>query len=141
MTDDNIGKIKELNATVAQFQLDPSTFEQIVDKLGEGLVVVDSRGVIVLVNQQIELMFGYHRSMLLGQPIHTLLPEKAREAHAAHIRNFFRMPSTRPMNFARPLQGRHQNGDPVNVQISLAPVLDPRGIIAVAIVKSVPDAP
>jgi PAS domain S-box-containing protein len=137
---DVIEKIKELNAVVAQFQLDPSTYERIVDKLGEGLVVVDSRGIIVLVNEALQLMFGYDRSQLLGQPVHKLLPPELAGMHEQHIRTFFKRPSTRPMNFARPLQGRHQNGDPVTVQISLAPVMDPRGIVVVAIVKSVADA-
>jgi len=141
VSDETLQGIKQLNAVIAHFSLDPSTYERIVDKLGEGLVVVDSTGTIVLVNEQIELMFGYDRGQLLGQPIHDLLPVELRQTHDKYIRSFFRHPSTRPMNFAKPLQGRHSSGEPVTVQISLAPVMDrARGILVVAIVKSVADA-
>ena len=38
-------------------------------------------GDIVMVNRQTELLFGYERQVLVGQPVELLLPEALREAH------------------------------------------------------------
>ncbi len=46
----------------------PSTFwEKVIDTMGEGVVVVNSRGRIVSVNQSMEEITGYHRDELIGQ--------------------------------------------------------------------------
>jgi PAS domain S-box-containing protein len=45
------------------------------------MVIVNSRGEIVLVNAQTEDLFGYRREELLGQPGELRVPERCREAH------------------------------------------------------------
>jgi PAS domain-containing protein len=47
----------------------------ILEHLPDAKVVVDETGVIVLINAQTELMFGYHRSELVGQKVEILLAE------------------------------------------------------------------
>src|SRR6202042_1486162 len=41
-----------------------------------GMLLTDPTGSIVLVNAQIERLFGYLRSELLGQPMELLVPER-----------------------------------------------------------------
>src|SRR5689334_13088362 len=53
-----------------------------LDYTPDALVVVDSVGTIVLVNTQMETLFGYERDALIGQPIELLIPEHLRMAHA-----------------------------------------------------------
>src|SRR5690606_3127074 len=47
----------------------------------QGVVAVDERGRIVLVNVKTEEMFGYTREELLGRPLEILLPPRFRRAH------------------------------------------------------------
>jgi PAS domain S-box-containing protein len=117
--------------------VDPEMFAQIIDALPDGLLVVDDQGVIQLVNQQIEFLFGYPRSMLLGHPVHMLLPADLRAAHADHIQKFFAHPTVRPMNMALALAGQHRNGSTITVQVSLGPVVSVQGIWALALVRRV----
>ena len=42
-------------------------------------MIVDHSGTIVIVNHQTEILFGYGRDELVGQPIEILLPEHVRE--------------------------------------------------------------
>ena len=43
-----------------------------------GMIVSDSGGTILLINGEIERLFGYDRDELLGRPIDILLPERQR---------------------------------------------------------------
>jgi PAS domain S-box-containing protein len=47
----------------------------VAESLPAGVMVVGSDGNIVLVNQQIEQQFDYHRNELIGQPAEMLVPE------------------------------------------------------------------
>ncbi len=129
-------KLKELNEKLSErIVIEPAMFEQIVDSLPDGLLVINDEGLIQLCNKQIELLFGYPRASLIGQPIHMLLPETLREKHAHHITNYFSNPSVRPMREARTLAGLNRSGRTLNVQITLAPVVSSQGVLALAVVR------
>src|SRR5947207_12234896 len=56
-------------------------FRAAVESSPNGMVMVESGGQIVLVNREIERLFGYAREELLGQPIELLVPQ---QVHARH---------------------------------------------------------
>jgi PAS domain S-box-containing protein len=58
----------------------------ILESLPDAKVVVDDSGKIVLVNQQTEFMFGYHRSELIGQRVEMLLPDASTRSTPAIAR-------------------------------------------------------
>lgn len=51
----------------------------------DGIVLVNSVGVIVMVNAAMEAISGYCADELCGQPVHLFLPQAQRRAHSAHI--------------------------------------------------------
>jgi PAS domain S-box-containing protein len=129
--------LADLNRKIAGVEVDPSMFGQIIDSLPDGLIVINRRGMIHLVNVQIELTFGYHRSQLIGEPVHKLLDPSLGTVHAQHLQSFFRSPSARPMNLAKHLSGRHADGDRITVQISIGPLISEAGVFGLAIVRRV----
>ena len=44
------------------------------------MVIVDQRGIIVLVNSQTEKLFGFSRDELLGRTVEALIPVRYRES-------------------------------------------------------------
>jgi PAS domain-containing protein len=52
------------------------------DSSPSGMLLVDRRGQIVLVNAEIERLFGYQRDELVGKSIEILVPERYREESA-----------------------------------------------------------
>jgi len=137
---DTLKRLEEINKKLTdQVVVDPEMFAQITDALPDGLIVINDQGVIQFANQQIELLFGFPRSMLIGEPVHMLLDKTLSEKHAQHIGVYFTHPTVRPMNLAKVLPGRHRNGRTIPVQISLGPVISAQGVLALALVRRVAD--
>jgi PAS domain S-box-containing protein len=102
-------------------------------------VVVDRDGHIRLVNRQTELLFGYTRQDLLGQPIERLIPERLHAAHQRHRAEYDAAPHTRPMGTNLPLHGRRQDGSEFPVAVSLAPLVDGDETFVIASIRDATD--
>ena len=65
------------------------------------MILVDAEGRIQLINTETELLFGYPRDTLLGQPLNRLIPERFHSSHDKLRLDFNRVPQTRPMGGGR----------------------------------------
>ena len=92
-----------------------------------GMLVIDEAGTIVLVNAQIEALFGYRRNELLGKRLEMLVPERYR-AHQPDLRQMLSGdPKTRLMGADRELYGLRQDGSEVPIEIELNPLQTSEG--------------
>src|SRR2546421_1057027 len=107
----------------APTQITSTGLLQFLDISPDALITVDQAGTMVVVNRQTEVLFGYTRSDLVGQPLEMLLPQRFREAHIAHREHYFSAPLTRPMGAGLQLSGRRKDGTEFPVDISLRPLL------------------
>ncbi len=107
-------------------------FEHVVEAAPSAMLVVDGSGTIVFVNRQTEVLFGYLRDQLVGQPVGRLLPERLRTQHAEDVRRFFAAPSVRQMGAGRELFGQHADGSEVPVEIGLSPMQTAEGSVILA---------
>ena len=103
-----------------------------VESSPSGLLMVDGTGQIVLVNQEIERLFGYSREELLGKPIDILVPERFRGHHPNFRAGFVAHPSVRAMGAGRDLYGLRKDGSEVPVEIGLTPVATPEGLFVLS---------
>jgi PAS domain S-box-containing protein len=95
----------------------------LLDFSPDALILIDSVGTIVAVNEQAATLFGYARSDLSQKKLEVLLPERFRAAHVAHRKSYVSMPRPRPMGAGLDLVGRRKDGSEFPVDISLRPVL------------------
>ena len=84
---------------------DDERFRNVVEASPNAFVLVDTQGSIVMVNRQTELLFGYTRQELLGQPVELLLPEALRDAHRGLRQGYTEHPEPRRMGSNRELFG------------------------------------
>ena len=65
-----------VEATGTAGGLDPEVFRIAVEACPSGMLVSDAHGRIVLVNSEVERLFGYDRAELIGRSVESLLPGK-----------------------------------------------------------------
>lgn len=102
-----------------------SHFSLALEAAPTGMLLVDESGRILLMNAQIEKIFGYSREDLMGQPLERLVPMASRALHAGLRKGFFAEAGSRPMGARRDLHGLHREGREVPVEIALT-ALDAR---------------
>jgi PAS domain S-box-containing protein len=99
-----------------------------VESSPNGLLVVDATGTIQLVNREVERLFGYDRSELLGQPVEMLVPERYRGHHPGFRSGFTHSPQARAMGAGRDLYAVRKDGSEFPVEIGLTPVTTAEGL-------------
>jgi hypothetical protein len=112
-------------------------FRLTVELSPSGMLAVDSTGAILLVNREIERLFGCAREELVGQSIEVLVPERFRHGHPGHRATFFADPHARPMGAGRELFGLRKDGSEFPVEIGLNPIGTEYGLLVFASVVDV----
>ncbi|MCI0615763.1 PAS domain S-box protein, partial [bacterium] len=97
-------------------------FRNVLEMAPDGMMVVDSNGIIQLANAQCEELFGYTRSELIGKPVEILVPDHIRGHHPALRAEFHQSPKTRSMGTGRELSALRKDGSLFPVEIGLSPV-------------------
>ncbi len=97
-------------------------FEVLFDSVPNGVVVVDSDGLIALSNACMERTFGYGRGELIGQPVERVIPERFRWAHLRPRAPFAGAAQARGMEAGREFFGRRKDGTEFPVEIGLNPI-------------------
>jgi len=110
-------------------------FRMAVEASPSGILLVNHTGQIVLVNSQIEELFGYGREELIGHSVEKLVPERFAGEHPEHRAKFFAAPAAR--GAGRELFARRKDGSEFPVEIGLNPIQSPEGMLILAVVVDI----
>ncbi|MEO6307524.1 MAG: ATP-binding protein [Nitrospiraceae bacterium] len=116
---------QELSNSEQQFRL-------IVEAAPIGMLLVDERGTIVMVNASALHQFGYERDELLGKSVEMLIPGPSRSDHQQHRTGFIKAPEKRMMGGGRELSGLRKDGSEFAAEIGLTPIQTAKGMGVVA---------
>ena len=114
-------------------------FEQLLEFAPDAVVGVDELGVIVLVNRQVERVFGYGRDELIGEPVERLVPERFHTIHVSHRARYLADPRTRPMGTGLALLAVRKDGSEFPAEISLSSIEVESGALAIAAIRDITD--
>ena len=86
----------------------------------EGIIISDSKGIIIRANPSSERLFGYKTGELINQKIEILVPNRLARSHEKHRDGYHQNPHSRSMGRGLDLFGKKKNGDELPIEISLS---------------------
>lgn len=103
-------------------KVEEDRFRSAVQASPNAMIMVNTKGIIVLTNSQTESMFEYPDGGLIGLHLDNLIPRSVESSHQRNVENYLKSPSDRPMGQGRLLFARRCNGEEFRVEIGLTPI-------------------
>ncbi len=107
------------------------------ESAAEGIVQLDSDGLIRQMNRRALAIFGYTESEILGQPVEILVPPRLRERHLTHRASFFSAPRSRRMGAGMDIIGARKDGSEFAAEVSLSHIVHDEADHVIAFVSDV----
>ncbi|HUE98216.1 MAG TPA: PAS domain S-box protein [Anaerolineales bacterium] len=112
-------------------------FRGLLEAAPDGMVIVDKAGIIVMVNAQMENLFGYDRTEVVGRHVELLVPGRFKDVHPFHRTQYGKSPRLRPMGADLELYALRQDGTEFPVEISLSPMETDEDNLIIAAIRDI----
>ena len=109
----------------------------LIDSSPDGLLLVDTDGIIRVANPVAGKLFGKTQEEFVGSSIDELVPLEFRRSHPRRRADFATRPSSRPMGTGLQLFAQHSSGDMFPVEVSLSPCTLEGELFTIATVRDV----
>ena len=112
-------------------------YRGLMEAAPDGMVVVNERGEIVILNARAETQFGYRRDELLGQRVTNIIPEGFAERLIADGTRTAAEALAQQIGTGIELNGRRKDGSAFPIEIMLSPLESPEGILVTAAIRDI----
>jgi PAS domain S-box-containing protein len=112
-------------------------YRGLLEAAPDGMVVVNQRGEIVLLNAQSEKQFGYLRNELIGRKVKSIIPEGFAERLIADGTRTAAEALAQHIGTGIELNGLRKDGSEFPIEIMLSPLESAEGILVTAAIRDV----
>ena len=95
-------------------------FEQLVDAVGDAIVVCDAGGAITVWNPAATRMFGFSHDEAIGQSLDLIIPERQRQRHWDGYHKTMTTGQTRYGHDVLRVPALHKDGRPLSIAFTVA---------------------
>ncbi len=112
-------------------------FRQAVEACPCAMLMTDHASNMVMVNTEIERLFGYPRDELIGHPIEILVPTGLRSRHVEDHADFSAHTKTRRIGSGHDLFGLRKNGSEFPIEVGLNPFHTGAGPLVLSVIVDI----
>lgn len=118
-------------------------FRTLLESSPDRLVILNVQGNIVMVNRQVEVVFGYRQDECIGKPVELLLPDSDREKHRAYLANYLSAMTSKTQKETGgevlELVAVKKTGEHFYTDVKLSPIETEQGLLVACSVRDVTD--
>jgi PAS domain S-box-containing protein len=92
----------------------------LLESLAEGVIMINERGKIVMINKRFAQLTGYEKQEVIGQSLSIFLPKGMDQKHEHDISEYFAHPRIRPLGVDLNLIAKRKDNSVFPVEISLS---------------------
>lgn len=117
-----VGIIHDLTERERQamaLQLALERLRAVVETAVDGVILIDSHGVILMFNPACERLFGYRAEEAVGHNVKMLMPPPYTDEHDQYLANYVRTREARIIGIGREVVGRRKDGSTFPMDLSV----------------------
>ena len=133
----NLRGFSEVSHDLSESKASEARYRNLLEAAPDSMVVVNRSGVIVLLNVQAEVRFGYRRDELVGQPVKNIVPEGFAERLIADGTRTAAEALEQQIGMGIELYGRRKDGSEFPIEIMLSPLESAEGILVTAAIRDI----
>lgn len=103
----------------------------------DGIVSIDSSGIILNINQATEKLFGWQADELIGKNVNILVPAPFHGEHDGYLKRYLETGEANIIGKGREVSAVHKNGEPVAIRLAIGHVKLSSGDIFVAFISDI----
>lgn len=101
---------------------DTALIDAMVESAVDGIIVINERGIVKMMNPAAERLFGYAAEEVLGCNVSKLMPEPYRSHHDSYLNNYLQTGIRRIIGSGREVAGRRKDGSVFPMYLSVGEV-------------------
>jgi len=109
----------------------------VVDTAVDGVILIDSRGIVRMFNPACEQLFGYWQDEVVGQNVKMLMPAPFHDEHDEYLENYRRSGERKIIGIGREVEGRRRDGTKFPMELSVGEVRHKNEPLFVGIIRDV----
>ena len=111
--------------------------DQLFESIVDGIVVIDTKGLIQAVNPAIFRLLGYEREELLGQNVRMIMPSPHRENHNNYIGNYLKSGKAKIIGIGRDVTAQRKDGSLLPIRLAVSQIKDHGQHLFIGIIQDV----
>lgn len=103
-------------------KFEPQLAKAVIDTAIDGVILIDARGCIRLVNPSVLDLFGYSEEELIGEKVNKLMPEPDRSRHDQYLKSYMQTGERKIIGIGREVMAKRKSGAVFPILLAISEV-------------------